>query len=557
MPKVQIINRMGVTIFDSTISASHFKLKNIPVGNNTIIIEDDNGGKFEQVINVTPTSQKILATLSRPALAWRVNYPLATPATNKQEITALNNITKLNAVTDLGLVGDGATDNYTKFVAGIRRSVTEPIEIYFPKGNYYYKGANNSRVELWPDKSKGLKFVGETGATLLPAHNRTTNQHDGYTMQLTFTSDSKGFQMENMTVDGINSPQDIYKNPESVTNITIPALKGITVGGAKEILVKDCTFKNLFGGGAIIVEDFDQFDMHHCSLQRVGGNAWTENIGYGIYVSGHIGNATVNIDSVEAQGYTDPAYPKLVGWVGFVFENGSMQLTDRTKWLQDANTYINITNSTFADYETGWHVETVAGNTYWNSDNVKYRCNNYAIYAGNWGEIKEASNNIYVQLLPFGRTGLIKGMYYTEKEQSKNESGLNDFRMYNSTIDVIDVPGFESIYQTMSYGNGVVSRYYNTTFNNVPNYLVHNGATELVNSRINLKPDNTLTDTQLNTGIFNRPSQFVTLTNTPMTRTGSYDSATEGAKPAKVKNTGYVPPYIPGPLGPATLERES
>lgn len=556
MAKVQIINRKGVIIFDNTIGASHFKLKNIPVGNNTLIIEDDNGGKFEQVINVTPTSQKILATLLKQALAWRVNYPSATPSTNKQEITALSNITKLNAVTDLGLVGDGITDNYTKLVAGIRRSITEAVEIYFPKGNYYYRGPNNGRVELWPDKSKGLKFVGETGATLLPAHNRTTTQHDGYVMQLVFTSDSKGFQMENMIVDGINSPQDIYKNPDAVTNVTIPALRGITVGGAKEVLVKDCTFKNLFGGGAIIIEDFDQFDMHHCSLQRVGGNAWTENTGYGIYISGHIGDATVNIDSVEAQGYTDPAYPKLVGWVGVVFENGSMQLPDRTKWLQDANTYINITNSTFADYETGWHVETVAGNTYWNSDNVKYRCNNYSIYAGNWGEIKEASNNIYVQLLPFGRTGIISGMYYTEKEQSKNESGLNDFRMYNSTIDVIDIPGFEDIYQTMSYGNGVISRYYNTTFNNVPHYLVVNGATELVNSRVNLKPSNPLSDTQLKSGLFSSSNQFVTLTNTPMTRTGSYDSAAQGAKPAKVKNTGYVPPYIPGPLGPATLERE-
>lgn len=557
MPKVQIINRMGVTIFDSTIGATHFKLKNIPVGNNTLIIEDDNGGKFERAINVTQASQKILASLSRPALTWRVNYPLATPSTSKQEITALNNIKKLNAVTDLGLVGDGVTDNYTKLVAGLKRSITEAIEIYFPKGNYYYRGPDNGRIELWPDRSKGLKFVGETGATLLPAHNRNFNEYDAYTMQLRFTSDSKGFQMENMIVDGINSPQDIYKNPDAVTNTTIPALKGISVEGAKEVLVKNCTFKNLFGGGAIMIESFDQFDIHHCTLNRVGGNAWTENIGYGIYVSGHIGDATVNIDNVEAHGYTDPAYPKLVGWVGVVFENGSMQSDNRDNWLQDANTYFNITNSTFADYETGWHVETVAGNTYWNSENVKYRCNNYAIYAGNWGEVKEASNNIYVQLLPFGRTGLISGMYYTEKEQTKNESGLNDFRMYNSTIDVIDVPGFGDIFQTMSYGNGVVSRYYNTTFNNVPNYFVVNGATELVNSRVNLKPGNSLSDKQLKTGLFSRPSQFVTLTSTPITRTGSYDSAIEGTKPAKVKNTGYVPPYIPGPLGPATLDRES
>ena len=105
-------------------------------------------------------------------------------------------------------------------------------------------------------------------------------------------------------------------------------------------------------------------------------------------------------------------------------------------------------------------------------------------------------------------------------------------------------------------GSGVISRYYNTTFNNVPHYLVVNGSTELVNSRVNLKPSNSLSDTQLKTGLFSSPSQFVTLTNTPMTRTGSYDSAAQGTKPAKVKNTGYVPPYIPGPLGPMTLERE-
>ena len=484
--------------------------------------------------------------------------PDVTPSTTRTTIDAFANKKTYNLVTDFGAVGDGVTDNFTAMKQAILSSVSEPVNIVVPKGNFYYRGPDNARLEVWQNKSQGIRFIGQDGAVLLPDHNRTQAVHESYVMQLVFDEDTSiGFAMEGLTIDGINAPQDIYHTMPNATNVTVPTLRGISIEGAQDIVIRNSTFKNIFGGYTVIATKYKQVDLSHIELDRCGGNAWTESFGGALYFGGHYGDATINIDNVHAEGYTDSRYPKLLGWIGIIFENGSVQLDNQSSWVKDQNTYFNVTNSSFLNYETGWHVETVAGNTYWNSDNVLYKVNNYAIVAALWGEIKEASNRIKTQLLPFGRTGIIKGMYYSEKEASKNENGLNDFKMYNSYVDVIDIPGFPSINQTMSYGDSVHSKYYNTTFNNVPNGLVTNGSTTVVNSEINLSPSNPKTDYQLQNGEFSKPNVHkVSLTNTNINR-GVAKIAAKGSNPAKVKNTGYTPPPLTKPLGPATLERES
>lgn len=479
-----------------------------------------------------------------------------TPSTTKKTISGFNGKKTYNLVTDFGAVGDGRTDNFLAMKQAIQASVSEPINITIPPGDYYYRGPDNARLEVWPNESKGIRFIGQNGSRLLPDHNRTNTVHESYVMQLNFSDDALGFSMEGVTIDGINAPQDLYHTMPNATNITVPTLRGIVLNNTKEIVFYNTTFKNIFGGYTILAEEYKQVDISNVTMDRVGGNAWTESFGGALYFSGHNGNATVNIDNVQATGYTDARYPKLLGWVGIIFENGSVQLDDQSKWLRDENTYFNITNSSFLDYETGYHVETVAGNTYWNSDNVIYRVNNYAIVAGLWGEIKERSNLVKVQILPFGRTGIIKGMYYSERESTKNKNGLNDFKMYNSTIDVIEVPGFEPIRQVAAYGDDVHGKYYNTTFNQVPMGLVTNGSATFINSEINLSIDNLKTDHQLKNGDFSKPGvQSVKIANTGINR-GVKKVAAVAVPPSKVANTGYKPPKLTKPLGPALLERE-
>lgn len=558
MARVIFSEKTGRVLIDKEMPVNKFRIINVPLGSYIIDVRTPNK-QAKQVIEVTSMNQEVTIVLTANDGIISSNY--FAPSTTKRAIHGFNPVKKLNLVTDFGAVGDGKTDNFDALKNAIMASVYEPIELFVPSGWYMYKGSTNARMEVWPNKSKGIKLVGENGSVLMPVHNRDYEVHEHYAGQLEFEETAK-FEMKNIIIDGSLNPLDFYKTHGFGTenNNKIPYTRGLSISGSNEVVVSNCEIRNLYGGYGLVFNKFEQVDIIDVDMPNCGGNNWTESFGMAIYLGGHTTDATVNIENVDAHGITDSSIPKQMGWIGVVLENGTIQSNNTATWQRDKNTTINITNSVFDDYETTYHAESVAGNVYWNSDNVKSRTNNYFIHAGVWGELKERSNLMDIELLPFGRTGIIKGLYYSENERSKNVNGKNDMRMHNSTVTYKPVSGYKDIEQTMAYADSVRGKFYHCTFNNIPDRLVSNASSNFTNCEINLKADNPNTETQLRTNhnrYFNNfPEQTLEFTNTNINRAGAWKEATKTDNPPKVFNAGYVAPYLDRPISAATLQRE-
>ena len=478
-------------------------------------------------------------------------YPSETPSTTKTQISALNNAVKKNFITDYGGNGNGTFDNFNALKQVLADSATQAIDLYVPNGEYYLKGSGN--LEVWPLKSKGLRIKGDGGAIFFPENNRLTQKHEFYFMRLQMATVNSGVEVKGVTIDGSRNPQDLYftmNHPSDISNTVM--CKGFMITSAQEILFHEMNFQHMYGGYCILAEDYSQVDIREVNINDVGGDDITESFGMGLYFGGQSGNATINVDNVYMDGKVSPRNPEWTAWIGIVLENGSIQSSDRGLWRIDKNTNVNVTNSIFWNVETTFHVESVAGNVYWNTDNVKTRCKNYYIGAGINGELKERSYKLELEMLPYKRMGIINGMYYSEKERNKNISGQHEYSVHSSMINYLTIAGQGKVSPATSYGDSVRSQYHNTTLNNVPDVLVVNGSATFVNSQINLHSNNPETSTSLAQKWFSEPSvQFVSYQgSTAVNKSGSHKTATTGTKPAKMVNKGFVAPELLEPMVP-------
>lgn len=455
---------------------------------------------------------------------------------------------------DYGGIGDASTDNFNAFQQVVIDSVDEPLVLEIDSGTYDLRGADNQRLEAWPNKSKGLRIVGKGDVVIRHKNNRTNQKHEYYFMQLAMTEDSLGFEVENITLDGIRNPQEelFYTQSESNPISNIPMTRGFAVNGAHNVLFNNVTFKNMYGGYGILVEEYRNVNITNTTFDKVGGNDIQESFGMAIYLGGHTGDAVVNIDNVHAQGMTTHKDLRL-SWIGVVLENGTIQSSDPTFWMRDKNTTVNITNSSFIDYQSTFHVESVAGNVYWNVDNLETRASNYQIVAGVYGEYKEVSNNVRMDMVPYGRLwGIVKGLYYSEaQELEDNWNGHNMMNMHNSVINLIKVDGFDDPVQAVAYGSNVTGRLHNCQINDLPHKLVSNGSALLYNSEVNLAQGSNETRQSLQNGNFSDASkQRVEFNNTNVNPYGSHKNVIFGPKPNFAKNEGFVPPFIDLPIQP-------
>ncbi|XJS09842.1 phage tail protein [Aerococcaceae bacterium WGS1372] len=458
---------------------------------------------------------------------------------------------------DYGGVGDGATNNFNALLTAINETADEPLILEVDEGTYNVDPPENARVQMEPWKtatSKGLRIVGKGNVVFRHKNNRTVNRHEFWLMQMVMAPDSLGFEVENITVDGIRNPQEelFYTQSESNPIPNIPMTRGFAVKGAHHVLFNDVHFKNMYGGYGILTEEYRDVSITNTTFDKVGGNDTQESFGMAIYLGGHTGDAIVNIDNVHAKGMTTTKDLRL-SWIGVVLENGSIQSNDPTVWMRDKNTTVNIKNSSFLDYHSTFHVESIAGNVYWNVDNVDARGSNYQIVAGVYGEYKEVSNNVRMDVLPYGRLwGIVKGLYYSEAQEAEdNFNGHNRLEMHNSEINFIKVAGFDDPPQAIAYGSNVTGRLYNTALNNVPHKLVTNGSALLYDSEVNLAQGSQETRQTLMNGNFSDTNkQRVELSNTNVNAYGSHRQVQFGNKPEFVKNTGFVAPFIELPIKP-------
>ena len=447
-------------------------------------------------------------------------------------------------------------DNFDAFKSALNATVNEPLILEINQGVYDLEGGINDRIQMEPwvsAKSKGLRIVGKGNVVIRHKNNRTVNKHEYYFMQPVMSEDSLGFEMENITIDGIRNPQEelFYTQTESNPVPNIPLTRGIATTGAHHVLYKNVRFKNMYGGYAIQMSEYRDVLIQDVTFDKVGGNDIQESFGMAIYLGGHSGNAVVNIDNVQAQGMVTDKELKL-SWIGVVLENGSIQSNNPDAWMRDKNTTVNITRSSFLDYQSTFHVESMAGNVYWNVDGLVTRASNYQIVAGVYGEYKESSNRVQMEMMPYGRLwGIVHGLWYTEAQETEdNISGHNRMDMYNSVINLKSIPNFPAIPQAVAYGNSVKGYLHNTQLNDVPYKLVQNGSAYLYDSVVNLSQASGETRASLQTGMFGTSEQKVEFTNTEVNAYADRSDVVFGEKPAFVGNTGFVAPHISLPISP-------
>lgn len=445
-------------------------------------------------------------------------------------IAALENITEYNLVDDFGAIGDGMTDNFSAWQAALDASILEPIRLIIPGGTYYSKGAGN--LELWPATSKGIHIKGVGNPVILPENNRY-NTWENYFMRLQMDpSGNAGVEIEGIIVDGSKNPQDMYfwMEDRNLTINDIPLQRGFRIENALEVSVHDSQFRHMYGGYCVHLGNYKKVDLARIRVDDVGGDDKTDSFGMIFYLGGHQTDAVVTIDNVYANGKVSPRNPKWTAWIGVVLENGSIQSSNQDAWLLDKNTTVTVTNSEFMDFETVFHIESLAGNVYWNVDNVKARAKDYMIAAGVKGSIRERTNGLVMEMTPWGRNDIISGLYYTEKEQADNISGKNVFSMFNSVITAIEVEGARTMPVMASYGDYVVGFYNHVTFNNVPDKLLLNGSGKFVDCEINLGINNNRTKDNLHE--FSDPEvQYYDYVRTGFNKFGAWKEAKEGNVP--------------------------
>lgn len=468
------------------------------------------------------------------------------------QVETLQGIKEMNLVDDFGAMPDDGKDDSKAFQSALNQAKIEPIKLIIPEGEYLSTGSNN----LEATGIKGLHIQGDNA--VIKPENPMINPSEYYFMKLYFAEENQGVEIEGITIDGSLNPQDLYftlEEPEDIYELQLQ--RGIMIDGAKDTYVHDVTFQHMYGGYALSIYNYTNVDIQHITIDDVGGDDITDSFGMALNFGGHSGDAIINIDDVQAQGKVSERDPSYTAWIGIVLQNGSIQSADYEEHDLDQNTTVNVTNSSFMDYETTFHVESMAGNVYWNSDNITTRAKDYFIAAGINGELKERTNNLTMEMTPWGRNNIVHGLYYTENEKEKNIEGVHEFSMHNSTIDYITLDDVDPIIVGASYGDSVVGNYHNVTFNDLPYYLVVNGSANLVDSQINLSEENPFDEETLAAGPFNDERQFVDYKgSTQVNKFGDHQTAETGKVPDWYVNYGDIPEPIEQPIAPAELSGE-
>ena len=464
------------------------------------------------------------------------------------DINDLEGIKTKDLVKDFGAKPNDSKDDSAALIAALKEAKKEPLKLTIPKGEYLSTGA----VNVEATDIKGLYIQGD-GAVFKPK-NPMINPPENYFLKLYLAKDNVGVKIEGITIDGSLNPQDLFFTLEKQSEIyELPLQRGILISGAEEIVVTDTEFKNMYGGYGLLIEHYKNVNISNLTFDNVGGDDITDSFGMALYFGGHEGDAEINIDEVHSNGMLSEKDPTYTAWIGVVLENGSIQSQDRDQWVLDKNTTVNITNSTFNNYETTFHVESMAGNVYWNADNIETTAKDYFIMAGVNGEFRERSNRINMKMTPWGRNDVVHGLYYTEKERDDNISGNNKFSMYNSKIEYLTIDG-KSVPVATSYGDSVKAKYVGTSFMNVPSKLVTNASGEFINSIINLDINSTETAESLLKGPFSEPNvQFVKFKGKTKVTKGTDDVTKGTLDPKWYVPSGREAPELKEPMGHAEI----
>lgn len=401
-------------------------------------------------------------------------------------------------VKDFGGKGDGKFDNKDALLKAIKQSTNGPIKLKIPAGEYYYT-IDEKQVESWPEYSKGLYLMGDSTekTVLLPHNKKKSNKNEAYALSLHLTHDQNaGFRMENLTIDGKKNPQEelfwTMKKSEDVWNT--PLTRGIKLHGANEVEFRNLKFQHMYGGYGVHLEAYDRVNIEDVTFDKVGGNDMTQSFGQAIHLGGGEGDTYITVNRVNATGMVNPDDHEDLSWIGMVYENTSIQTNAKDDDLLDQNTFVNVMNSSFMNYNRTFHVEMTNGNVYWYAKDIKASGRGYFMAAGIGGKIDSITERLDMTVYPYSLSGLPAGMYSTESELQDNIDQKNYFLLKDSTVNVDDSQATQADRKVKiaAYGDNTIAHYDKVIFNNVPGQLVTNAGAYFRDCSINLAVNNKL-----------------------------------------------------------------
>lgn len=449
---------------------------------------------------------------------------------NTNQFKNLFTSSKTIKLSDFGGKPNDGQDDTKAFNDALAESHKEKITLVLEKGVY----ETSANVEIF--HSKGLKIIGNE--SVIKPKNPMINPPEFYALKIFGDkNDLVDVEIKDLIIDGSENPQDLFFTMKKASDFyKTPMSKGIYVENAKNIYLHDLKFQHMYGGYTTHLVNYRNVVIDDVDIKDVGGDDITDSFGNAIYLGGHEDNAIVEIHDVNAVGKLSPRSKEYMGWIGVVLENGTIQSDDLDKWLRDKNTTVNITDSKFVNYETTYHVESTYGNVYWNSDNIYTKAKSYLIAAGINGEMKELSNHIKYDMLPYGRNGQVSGTYYSDKMHEY------EFNMYNSIINHVDDTDKKAPV-SLTYGNNTRANYHNITVYNLPHLIVMNASADIVNSSIQL--NDTANKKELT--YFSDKSQKLEMKNTTVTF-GDIKKAKETEAPQFYKSLNKEPPSMEKPM---------
>lgn len=351
-------------------------------------------------------------------------------------------------VKQFGLVGDGNTDDTSKFGVAVNYGAYNNLKISLNSQDTYY--LNETTTVNLPDNELHIEGNNSTlSLNSVHAHNTTG-------LDVT----CKNIVIRNLNINGNKSIQDQF---DETNYRNLAMINGFVLRNAKNIELYNLDLQNWYGN-AIRFYYYKNISINNVNINNVGGH-WHEMSGYDAFgdaftFSRHEGDANINIENVNAVGkYKGDTLSR----IGMTFGPGGGGTADNT-------TSVNLSNCNFINYDRGIHTEGINGH-------LDIRYNNGTIYSN----VAVFTYNGHRNDQVYFNGNNLKLNYHNGSFGSSHGIYNTTFDISNSIIDCSYVMALGMFEATGTYDKCVFNNVNTTLFTSNHNYPII-----IKNSTVNL-----------------------------------------------------------------------
>ena len=272
------------------------------------------------------------------------------------------------SVKNFGAKGDGSTDDTSAIQSAFNAAKSGDVVIFFPFGTYKIKNG----ITL----TDAYNITIEGNSSTLQLYNDSSTK--GYTVFEITSLNNNFFKVNDLIIDGSNTPQDLF----SATNFSSsPRITAYEID-SDYISLNNCTVKNIYGNG-IKIQNYKNVVIKDTYFDSVGGH-WYKNdtydcFGDAIYLGDRV-NARVTIENVVAVGKKSGNTLSRIGITVEDFSNA------------DEEIFITVKNSRFINFDRVVHSELNNGTVQLQFDQCELHGN---VILFSWSDTTRPCANLY------------------------------------------------------------------------------------------------------------------------------------------------------------------